>query len=114
MAMIYSTRELARDGKGTGRFRYIGQSDEQSHVIDELCDCENGHASPAEAEACPTAKARLDKLFHRDIESLRQRVDRKRTELSKAESDLARAEAGGNIDDGKMGAAQPWDSSDFS
>jgi len=114
MAMIYSVRELAKGGKGIGRYRYIGQSDEQLHVIDELCDCDNGHPTHAEAEQCPKAKARLDKLFHRDIDSLRAGVDQKRRELSAAESALARAEAGGVINDGKMGSAQPWDHSDFS
>lgn len=114
MAMIYSVRELASGGQGTGRFRYIGQSDEQTYVLDELCDCEGGHATPGEAESCPKAKGRLDKLFHRDIESLRANVDQKRRELSDAEAELARVEAGGTINDGKMGSAQPWDHSDFS
>lgn len=114
MAMIYSIREIAKNGKGTGKYRYIGQSDEQPNVIDELCDCVDGHATHSEAENCPTAKARLDKLFHRDIDALRAQIDQKRRELAKAEQQLAIAQAGGSIDDGKIGSAQPWDLSDFS
>jgi hypothetical protein len=88
MAMIYMAREIAKDGKGTGRFRYVGMSDEERGVVDECCQCENGHATPDEATDCPEAKAHADKIFGRDLDSLQHRVDHLSQELGHAQTDL--------------------------
>lgn len=63
MAMIYQVRELAKQGKGIGRFRYVGMSDEERGVVHECCQCENGHATKLEAEACPEAMSEYRRLF---------------------------------------------------
>lgn len=91
MAMIYTQLELAdASGKGIGRWRTVGKSDEsRSGVYDECCDCDGGHASPQEARDCPKAKDRVDRLFHRDADSLHERVEQKRKELADAEAELA-------------------------
>lgn len=40
------------DGTPSGRYRMCEYSDEDENVFSELCDCENGHATPEEAKAC--------------------------------------------------------------
>lgn len=63
MAMIYQVHELASWGIPSGRFRFIGISDEDSNTVHELCQCEGGHSTQDEARNCPIAKLEYDKVF---------------------------------------------------
>ena len=49
-----------------GRWKMVERSDEDSKIYRELCDCENGHATPEEAKACPKVESsqnRMARLF---------------------------------------------------
>lgn len=59
MAMIYSVREIV----GTGRFRFVGLSDENEYVCDPLCLCPDGHDTEDEARRCPEAVERHKVIF---------------------------------------------------
>ena len=63
MAMVYRALELRLS---PGRWRIVGQSDEDRSIYDDLCDCVNGHESPKAARACPEASARMDQIFPKD------------------------------------------------
>lgn len=63
MAMIYDVREMAKGGKGIGRYRMVGLSDEERGVADECCDCDGGHETKDEARACPKAQEKLKRIF---------------------------------------------------
>jgi hypothetical protein len=90
MAMIYQAREIAYPGgRGSGRWRVVGLSDENSGALHKCCHCESGHGSAKEADECPEAKAVLDKLFNRDRAVLERNVARKKQELADAEQALA-------------------------
>jgi hypothetical protein len=54
MVWYIMTREIARDGVGTGKFRLTAYSDEGGGGPFGLCEHE--HATAAEADACAEAR----------------------------------------------------------
>ena len=62
MAMIYTVREIVRDGKPTGKYRMTSASDESEDGI-ILGLCEHEHSSPDEARTCPVVTAKLARIF---------------------------------------------------
>ena len=63
--MIYEPLEIAdAEGKGTGKWRVVGRSDEENVPYIPMCSHE--HASAKEAHNCPAARGRLGVLFVRE------------------------------------------------
>ncbi len=62
--LIYEPLEIREDdGSGSGRWRVVQRSDEDAAAIHPLCDCLDGHGTPAAARACPWAAAELKRAF---------------------------------------------------